>query len=1093
MKFTAVLLLAGCLQLSARSVAQITLSVKNAPIEKVLKEIKRQSGLAVVYPDALLLHALPVSVAVRDAPLDEALKRVFADQPFTYEIIAGKIISIKERETPVKMVLEEAATPPPMNIHGRVTDSLGNPLAGASVTVKGSKRGTQTNQDGVFIIMEVDPNAILVVSFTGYETKEVKLNGKTDMYVQLKHVAASLQDVVINKGYYTTTQRLNTGDVTKVTSADIEKQPVSNVLQALQGRVPGLVITQQSGIPGTGFKVQIRGQNSIGNGTDPFYVVDGVPYNSQMPFGSTVNSMINGTLHGGNPLNYINPYDIESVEVLKDADATAIYGSRAANGAILITTKKGKAGVMRPEASLTYGVTEPAHHLPLMNREQYLTMRREAFKNDGMLPKPTDYDINGTWDTTRYTDWYKVLSHNPASYLNATTTISGGNANTQYLLSTDYYRQSTPFPKLLPGDGLDQRASVHFNVSASSPDNKFKAVMSGSYAADKNTVQPIDFTSASYAPDAPALFNPDGSLNWAPLVPGQAGTWNNPLSNLYNKYHNSTSNLVSNLTLTYNILHGLQANVNLGYTNLQTNAIQTNPIAANDPGRNVTSGRAQFGESNGHTWIIEPQLNYNIRVGKGTFSASLGSTFSSTNSSAQALNATGFVSDALLQNVQAATSVTITSNSAQYRYDAMYALLNYNWEDKYILNITGRRDGSSRFGPSNQFANFGSVAGAWIFTREKWAEEHLSFLSFGKLRASYGITGTQPSTDYQYLNLYTVTYNPYNGTKGSYPTSLFNPDLAWEVTRKLEGGIEIGLLEDRINVQASYYRNRSNNELLSMPLSMVTGFSSIPSNLPALVQNKGLEIMINTVNIRTRDFSWTSSFNISRNRNKLVSFPNLANTSYASQFIIGQPLNIMRLFRYLGVNKETGVYQLADAKGNPTYSPAYNVDNNILMDMTPGFFGGLDNKLQYKHFTLDFLFQFFQQKAENVVGIYSGNPGIMNNEPTLYLDRWRKPGDVTRYEMFSQSGANESYYVTNYVSSSGLAYGDGSYARLKSLMLQYELPDKLKQKAHLKHFQVYMEGENLLTITPYFGYDPESQSNYMPPARVWTFGLRMGL
>ncbi len=366
MNFTALLLTLACLQVSAAGLAQITLSEKNAPLEKVLQKIKAQSGLSVVYQDQLLQKAKPVDIVVSNATVEQTLTLIFKNQPLSYEIIAGKIISVKEKdESPKNAEAAPAAPPAPIDISGKITDKDGNPLNGASVKVKGTNKGTTTAVDGVFVLKGVEGNATLEISFIGYETTTVGVNNRTSIIASLNVATQSLQDVVVSKGYYSTTKRLNTGDVTTVSGDDIRKQPVTDFILALEGRVAGLNIQQASGVPGAYGAIRIRGQSSIGNGNDPLYIVDGVPYGSASltstflgsgALGRASSLVSNGTGNavsdGGNtvfshnggggmsPFNSINPSDIESVEVLKDADATAIYGSRGANGVILITTKK---------------------------------------------------------------------------------------------------------------------------------------------------------------------------------------------------------------------------------------------------------------------------------------------------------------------------------------------------------------------------------------------------------------------------------------------------------------------------------------------------------------------------------------------------------------------------------------------------------------------------------------------------------------------------------------------------------------------------------------------------------------------------------
>lgn len=391
----------------------ISLSVTNAPLEKVFKEIQKQSGYTFVYTRELLHQTAPVTIKLSKARIDEVLTLCVKDQPITFTVV-DKMVIIKPKVTAKAEVPKgstQSVADDPIDISGRVTDDQGNPLAGANVKIKGSNIGVTTDKNGQFKMANVDPNAVLEISFVGHEAQSVVVRGKSFFSIALGQKLSLLDETVVI-AYGTTTRRLATGNISSVKASDIEKQPVNNPLLALQGRVPGLFITQSNGLPGTGVTVRIQGQNSIAKGNDPLYVVDGVPYPSQMLQTSTTtgNNILggsNGDASGGNgnPLSYINPNDIESIEVLKDADATAIYGSRAANGAILITTKKGKAGQVKVDINLQQGWGRITRKLDLMNTQQYLQLRTEAIKNDNLTINSSDFDLNGLWDTTQYTDW----------------------------------------------------------------------------------------------------------------------------------------------------------------------------------------------------------------------------------------------------------------------------------------------------------------------------------------------------------------------------------------------------------------------------------------------------------------------------------------------------------------------------------------------------------------------------------------------------------------------------------------------------------------------------------------------------------------
>ncbi len=1103
MRITAVLLLAASLHVAAKTEGQnVTLKGANMPIREVFQEIHKQTGLEVLVDEQLLEKTAAVSLDVHNMPVTDLLALCLKNDSLTYTIEDGQII-VKSSSSSNLIHGANPSSPsePPGDIRGRVTDSMGKPLSGASVIVKGKgkQKGTETDANGYFTLTAVPENSTLVISYTGYTAKQYKVNGSNDFTVLLIKSDSPLDEVQII-AYGTTTQRLNTGNVSTVKAADIEKQPVSNPLLALEGRVPGLEITQSNGIPGTGVTVRIRGQNSISNGNDPLYVVDGVPYTSQLLPGLGASLGNSGGSVGqsnvsGSPMSYINPGDIESIDVLKDADATAIYGSRGANGVILITTKKGKIGKTKFDINLQDGWGHITRGIDWMNTKQYLMMRREALRNDGATPQSGDHDINGDWDTTRYTDWQKELIGGNSQYTNAEVSVSGGNTNTQFLISGNYNKQTTVFP----GNFSDQKGSLHFNINNVSTDRKFWINFSGSYLADNNHLPQTDFTSLiNLAPDAPAIYNKNGTLNWQPDSTG-IGTWGNPLANKVNLFGNSTNNLISNLVVGYKILPGLDIKSSFGYTNTQTNEFITNPLTFYDPGYlsilNNTYRSASFANNNIHSWIIEPQATYSCRIGKGKLETLIGGTFENQNSSGKVLNANGFNSDLVLQDINSATTITVSSTTyAVYKYNALFARLNYNLQDKYLVNVTARRDGTSRFGPANQFHNFGAVGAAWIFSKEAFIQEHLSFLSFGKLRASYGITGSDQVGDYQFMDLYQAqSYDiSYQGINVVSANRLYNPDLAWEQTKKSEGGLELEFLNDRIFFTASYFLNQSSNQLLGYNLPSTTGFGNVAANQNALVRNYGWEFVMSTVNLKTKNFHWSSSINVTIGRNKLVS---IGSRIYGiTQQYVGQPLSIQFVYHLLGVDPLTGKYEFADGKGGTTSMPdtAILQTRNTLVNIMPKFSGGLQNSISYKAFQLDFLFQFVKQIGfSHFMGHYPGSI-YSGNQPVSVLKRWQKPKDITNIQRFYQDFSLDNEFSD--AQSSDASLTDASYIRLTNLSISWQLPESWRKKSHLQNCRVYAQGQNLLTITKYAGSDPETQGLVtLPPLRVFTFGLQVSL
>ena len=1091
MKLTAIILLSACLTASAKGDAQgITLSLKNAPLETVFKEIQKQAGFNFVYNNNLVQNAKLVDLEVSQATVEEVLKRCFKNQPLTYSIFDKTIVvKLKDPSTSLRVTEEIPLPPPPIDIKGRVTNENGEPVDGASVTIKGTNRGTTTNADGYFELKGVDENATLVITGVSIETREIKVAGKIDLAINVKIKIVEGEDVIVKTNYWETKQKLNPGNISKVSAKDIEKQPVSNLLATLQANVPGLEITQSTGVPGGNFKVRIRGTNSIDNGNDPLYVIDGVPYiSNSMSFSETSGNILGSPLGvgGSSPLNSVNPLDIESIEVLKDADATAIYGSRGANGVILITTKKGKPGKTKVDFNFYTGTGKVAKKMNLLNTQQYLQMRNEAFANDNIIPTAANAPDILLWDTTRYTDWQKELIGGSANYLDAQLTLSGGDKNTRFTIGGGYHKETTVFP----GDNADQRVSVHTGISNTSSNNRLKTSLLINYSSNSTDLPNEDLTSRAqtFSPNAPALYDADGNLNWN----GWNGSLENPLAYTKRKYEAVANNLVSNLTLSYSLLQGLDVKANLGYTKTILDGTQTIPISSLSPAASQQINRSIFSRSNFQNWIIEPQINWRKEIGKGSFNILGGTTFLEQTTDGLAQFANGFSSESLMKNIAAAsTIISATNYYSQYRYNAVFGRINYTLKERYIINITGRRDGSSRFGPGKQFANFGAVGTAWIFSEEKFIQKVLPFLSFGKLRASYGTSGNDQLGDYRYLD----TYSPagsgnYQGTIGLAPQRLHNPDFAWEENKKFETGLELGLMKSRIMLAVSWYRNRSSNQLVALPLSSTTGFTSIQGNFPATVQNTGVEIELTTKNIETNFFTWTTSLNLSIPRNKLVSFPNMESfPAYTNTFVVGQPLSIAKQYHNLGIDPVTGVYKFEDVNADGAFNFS---DRQTVRVLGRKFFGGIQNNIQCKGFQLDFLFQFVKQTGFNYSRTFSNAPGTISNQPDFVMGRWQKPGDNAAIQRYTTTGFASTAYG-DLLYNSGDAVVDASFIRLKNVSLSWNLPVNSLQKLHIENAKLFVQAQNLITITNYSGLDPETQNSLLPPLKVITGGIRLTL
>jgi TonB-linked SusC/RagA family outer membrane protein len=1099
-------LLIFLLQVTQKSAAQtITLSGKNIPLKTVFTEIKKQCGFKVIYNKNILSDVKPVTVDVERKPLLQFLNEILPPQQLEYEM-QNKTIIVKPKVAAGLNPQVQNESHPAITVHGRIVDEAGQAVI-ASIIIIGTKRGTTSNVNGEFELNNVRDDAVLEITATNIESATVKVKGKANLLVAVKLIASALEEVVVNAGYYNVKQKEATGSIGKVDAKTIEKQPVTNPLAAISGRISGVSVQQTTGIPGGEFKIEIRGRNSLRyNGNEPLYIVDGVPFSMEkISDNSTTADLIK---NGVSPLSSINSADIESIEILKDADALSIYGSRGANGVVLITTKKGKAGKTKVDISYYYGWGKVKLQ-KLLNTEEYLAVRNEAFNNDHIVPTNNPDDDKGlegkgyaadlkVWDTTQYTDWQKVFLGKTAHTNSIQTSISGGTLATQFLISAGYYNETSVFP----GSFHFSKSSFHSSINHTSENKKLFINFSANGTLDKHEQPQTDFSlnTLLLAPDAPNLYNPDGSPNWAyhPIT-GKA-TWENPIAQLVCSYEGHINNLSANTVIGYNIFPAIRIQSRVGYNSLSSEELRLMPSTQFDPSLGKTAKESAVNAANAQTqtWIIEPQINWDRKIFKGKLSILIGSTYQKEDHKLRAIGYFDFPSNALLRDLSAARiSQFYGYVSSIYKYSALFSRINYNWEEKYIINLTARRDGSSRFGSDRQYANFGALGAAWIFSQESFAG-NLSWLSFGKLRGSYGITGSDQIGNYQFLDTYQTpnNINAYDGTLVLDPTRLYNAVFGWESNRKLEGALELGFLQNKLSLSIAYYANCSSNQLINYTLPATTGFNGIQANLDATVQNTGLEVEFSSTNIKVKNFSWVTSFNLTIPQNKLIRFPNLDSSTYSNTYIIGQSLYIQKFFNYTGVNTQTGLYTVKDYNNDGLITTEADMYKGIFIGQN--FFGGLSNTVTYKKLALNIFVQFVKQ-----TGILQTLPyGVMNRNFPKYVltqTRWLKEGDLADVQKYSTEyaqggGINGSSYGNSHYNYyySDAAVTNASFLRLKTISLTYGFQSN--ESGIINNCQVFVRGQNLAVLSKYRGRDPEtSLRENLSPLRTITVGITLTL
>ncbi|MCI9844600.1 SusC/RagA family TonB-linked outer membrane protein [Flavobacterium pectinovorum] len=1067
MRITTLLLFAFILNSQASTYSQATkvnITLNNGTVEDFFKKVEKSTSYKFLYHVGEINLDYKVNVSAKDKPLNQILDEVFKGKNISYKLLNKQIVLYKETKKAIGIKISQSQK----TYSGTVKNAKGAPLSDVAVWIKGSSLGTYTDAKG-FFSLEAKEQEVLVFSLVGMKEKEVVLGSNYNLNVLMEEFVSELDEVVL-VAYGSTSKRFNTGSVGSITSSTIEKQPVNNPILALQGNVAGVYITQGTGRPGSNIQVNVRGVNSI-NGSPPLYIVDGVPFSA---FG------MNQFVYDGNPnltqspLNLINPDDIESISVLKDADATSIYGSRGANGVILITTKKRATKGFSVSANVSSGVKDVAHKMDVLNTKQYLDLRKEAFANDGITPTPENAPDLFIYDQNLDMNWQDYLMGRTATYNHYQLSMNTGDSNSSFSLNGSYRDETT----VNPGNFGYKNYSLNSRYDFTSKDNNFHIGTQVTYSGDNSKsfmllVSPNLLLAPNYN-----LFKEDGSLDW---------TTTNPLASFNRTFDAKSTSLRANVNMDYKFFEYFKAILAVGYTKADMDQYSKNPSTSLDPAYAEYSWgkpNVEKGKTVNTTLNIEPQITYTKNIGPNSIEALAGATLMNNKQDNLYIHGTQYSSDLFLDNIGAAGDLAITSTISNYKYASLFGRLKYAYNNKYIINGTIRNDGSSRFGPNNRFGTFGSVGAAWIFTEEKFLKEN-KILSFGKLRSSYGTSGNDNVGDYQYYELWAST-SGVNSPAGSIlrPEVIPNKNFSWEKITKFDVALELGFLKDNILLNMNYYRNETSDQLVGKPLPSTTGFNFITTNLPALIRNTGFEISLDTKNIATKNFKWFTNINFTLPKNELVRFENLESSSYANRYEIGQNITVQKGFD-ASVDPNTGLLVIKDQNGDDQIT--YQDDQINLGNTMPKFYGGVTNSFNLYNFQLSFMFQFVKQEGWGYRNLVFRQPGDMQNFDVSVLDRWQQPGDVTNVPKLT-SILQSDFFNSIY---SSLNWEDSSFIKLRNVSFSYDFPKESISKAGLKNLRLYFQGQNLLTITSYKGLDPETGTLIDPPLRVYSLGLQL--
>ena len=999
-------------------------------------------------------------------------------------------------------------------VSGKVTSQDdGSAIPGVNVQVKGTSSGTATDADGNYSVSVPGDNAVLIFSFIGYQTAEVNVGTRSTVDVQIATDITQLTEVVV-VGYGTQLKQDLTGNIASVDGAAIQSIPVPTFEQAIQGRAAGVFVEAGNGKLGQSVKVRIRGSSSVSAGNQPLYVIDGIPMTS-----SSQSNMGGAT----NPLADINSNDIESVEILKDASAAAIYGSRAANGVVLITTKRGKSGKTNFNINYLTGFSKPTNHVDWLNTEEYVELFTEAtgsltpnlirrFNRYGadpaalVAPSTTPHAswitpgapgyVDTNWDNEAFQD---------AKFNQFDFNASGGTDKTKFYASLNWSDQDgilvgNRFQKIGGRVNIDHQAtdrvSLGINFSLSRTKN-FRV-------ADDNAFStPLQMVALS--PMTPVIDPRTGLVSGAldPVL-GEPNDfyplYYNPLLEV--EYNDRVTSVWRNFGQVYGtakIIEGLTFRSEIGYDLLTQH--ETRYFASQTSfNSGAPNGQVDDIWTQVFNYTTNNFLQYNKSFDVHALEVIGGMSFQKSNTTFGTVTGQQLPSDSYKKANAAAIITAGNSTETEFSFVSYFARANYKFNNKYLLSLSGRVDGSSRFGTNNQYGFFPAASVGWILTEESFLTDN-NVVEFLKLRASYGLTGNAEIGNFPWQNLYSGD-GGYGGVPGQRPSQLENPDLRWEQTAQVDIGVDFGFLNSRISGQIDYYVKKTSDLLLAVNLPGTVGVARTQIRNVGDLENKGFEFVLNTENF-VGDFKWSTSFNIARNKNEITNLDNqVIEGSLLSRAVEGEAIGIFFGPKYAGVDPANGnaLYYMRDTNGELITTSDYNSATFMKIgDPNPEVIFGITNNFSYKGIDLSVLFMGVQgNDVYNGGGKFmSSNGDNYDNQTRDQLKRWQNPGDITRVPQarLSANGTGES---SRYIQ-------DGSYIRLKTLTLGYTLPQSLISKASLTKVRFYVSGQNLLTFTDYTLWDPEVNADSFesnitqgtdfysaPQPKTITFGVNIG-
>ena len=1091
-------LIASNVNAQYKSVKQMYINADfdNATVVDVFKNIEAQTDFKFHYFQKHIKKNVKLTFNTDQITVAELLYKIsdIADIKFL-QLNNNIAVSTMKRPTENALAVVEVAT-----ISGKVTDEAGAGLPGVNVVAKGTTQGTITDVDGLYNL-DVPEGTSLIFSFIGFKTQEVEVGTRTTIDIQMAADFETLSEVVV-VGYGEQEKRDISGSIASVKGDIIKDLPVQSFDRAIQGRAAGVQVSG-SGIPGGNIQIRVRGVGSINAGVDPLYIVDGV----QMTSGDQTQNITSS-----NALASINPNDIASIEILKDAAAASIYGAQAANGVILITTKRGEAGDTQFNLNVSQGTMQQLKKLDVLNGQQFVDLTLEAYANrfgEGSDEWQGIYDNIETFtdpENAQSYDWQDAV-FGTGVMRNYELTASGGNENTRFFVSGSYndtetHVVGTEFNRGTLRVNLDQKATNKLSFKTTVALSSFgqRVPTQGGFFSNPNR-------SAHLIVPINRIYNEDGTFNSGEYWGGNPntaffGSYNvNVLQDAQvNEVKARQNSALANISADYKIIEGLKfkSAYSLDYIDVRETSFE-------DP--RTRDGRTGDGQIEEHdrkitNWSTDQTLTYNRTINdKHEITGLAGIFFRSSQTESFSAEGRGIPSFKLKTLQNAANPQSVTASFTKFTTNGVFLKGDYKFDDKYIFSGTIRRDGHSRFGSENRFGIFPAVALAWRMSGENFMSS-VNFVDDLKVRVSYGITGNSAIGNFDSRGIYS-TGGEYDGNSGLQPSGIANPFLTWEEAATTNLGLDFTVLNGRLNSSIEYFNKKSSKLLLDRPIPTTTGFGDITQNLGKL-KNTGIEISLSSTNVIVGDFIWSTDFNVAFLDSEVLALTAESDTlplgNTGNTYIVGQKVNGFWLQGFAGINPADGRPMWYDQNDNLTYRRTSGVTRKFRGSAIPDHFGGITNSFSYKGITLSTFFQWqYGNLVLNTERGFTERAGSTSdrNQSSSQLRRWQKPGDVTDVAIpvtgFAYPNGGASRFN---IGNDTRTIERGDYIRLKEVRIAYQLPDDLLDKIGLRSVTIYAIGVNLWTQTEYTGYDPEflgADFGDLPQPKTTTVGINIGL